>query len=108
MDNIEFVTVRGKMLEGVRTWANGQEFIIVAVPGVRQDAATPEIDAQQEIEIVPGLKIKDKKSGQEFKILSKPTGYCKMVEIQDIHHMCLSTHASEDEIRQNFRFVGLN
>ena len=106
MDNIEFVTVRGKMREGVCTWANGQEFIIVAVPGDRQDAATAKIYPQQEIEIVPGLRIKEKESGQEFKILSKPIGYCKMVEIQDIHHMRLSTHASEDEIRQNFRFVG--
>lgn len=74
MADFESVTVRGKVLEGIRTWANGQEIIIVIIPGDRQDAATTEIHTQQAIEIIPGLRIQDKKSGKELKILSKPQG----------------------------------
>ncbi|MEG4577575.1 hypothetical protein QUA56_33655 [Microcoleus sp. N3A4] len=105
MADFESVTVRGKTLEASRMWVGAQEFLIVAIPSDR-DAATAEIHTQQAIEIVPGLRIQDKKSGKELKILSKPQGYCNLVEVQDIHHMQLSTHISEDEIRQNFRFVG--
>jgi hypothetical protein len=103
---MEFISFRGKNLEATIITVAGQEFLIAAV-GDRADSAIADTYAQQqEIEIVPGLKIKEKKSGQEFKILSKPIGYCNLVEIQDIHHFQLSTHIAEDELRQNFRFVG--
>jgi len=94
MNNSEFVNVRGQNLLANSLWSGGQEFLIIAIPGDRQDSATADIYAQQqEIKIEPGMRIKDKRSGIEFKILSKPTGYYKQVEI-------------EDEIHQNFRFAG--
>ena len=104
---MEFLNFRGKNLEAALITVAGQEFVMAAV-GDWQDAATVEIPAQQErgIEIVPGLRIKEKKSGQEFKILSKPTGYYNQVEIQDIYHMQLSLHVLEAELRQNYQFVG--
>ncbi len=102
---MEFISFRGKNLQANLITVAGQEFLIAAV-GNRQDAPTAEIHAQQAIEIVPGLRIQDKKSGQEFKILSKPTGYYNQVEIQDIHHMQLSVHILENELRQNYRFIG--
>jgi hypothetical protein len=89
-------------------WSGGQEFLIIAIPGDRQDAATTsDIVAQQPIEIVPGMKIKDKKTGQEFKVLSKPTGFYRQVEIQDIHHVQLSLHVLEDELRQRYHFISV-
>jgi hypothetical protein len=106
MENLELINVRGKNLLAHSMWVGGQEFLIIAIPGDRQDAAPDPYPQQQEIKIALGLRIKNKKSGQEFKILSKPTEYYKQVELQDIHHMQLPLHLTEDEIRQNFWFVG--
>jgi hypothetical protein len=106
MSNSEFVNARGQNLLASSVWAGGQEFLIVAVPGDRPDSgnSTP---PTQPIEIVPGLRIKDKKSGQEFKVFSKPIGHLRLVEIQDIHHMQLSRHISEDELRQKFWILSM-
>jgi hypothetical protein len=55
---------------------------------------------------VPGLKIKNKKSGKEFEILSKPEGYSRHVTIKDTRRNLNPESITEDELRQNFRFVG--
>lgn len=106
MSNSEFVNVRGQNLPASSVWSGGQEFLIIAVPSDHADSGNGTPPAPP-IEIVPGLRIKEKKSGQEFKILSKPTGYSRAVEIQDIHHMRLSFELLEDELRQNFCFISM-
>lgn len=100
--------MRGQNLLASSVWAGGQEFLIVAIPGDRADSGNGDTYAQQQpIEIAPGLRIKDKKTGQEFKVLSKPTGFYKQVEIQDIHHMQLSLRVLEDELRQKYHFISM-
>jgi hypothetical protein len=106
MDNLEFLDFRGQKLVATTTWVGGQEFVMAAVPGDRQDAATADIYAQQNIEIVPGLKIENKKSGKQFEILSKPEGYSRHVTIKDTRRNLNPESITEDELRQNFRFVG--
>jgi hypothetical protein len=88
------------------TWVGGQEFVMAAIPSDRQDAATAEIYAQQNIEIVPGLTIKEKKTGKEFKILSKPIGYSKHITIKETRRNLNPETITEEELRQNYRFVG--
>jgi hypothetical protein len=105
MDNLEFLDFRGKKLVATTTWVGGQEFVMAAVPGDRQDSATAEIYAQQNIEIVPGLKIMEKKTGKEFEILSQPKGYSRHVTIKDARRNLNPVNVTEDELRQNFRFV---
>jgi len=46
MENLEFVDFRGKKLVATTTWVGSQEFVMVAIPSDRQDAATAEIYAQ--------------------------------------------------------------
>ena len=79
---------------------------MAAVPSDRQDSITAEIYAQQNIEIVPGLKIKEKKSGKEFEIVSKPEGFSRHVRIKDARQKLISTQITEDELRRNYRFIG--
>ena len=104
MDNFEFVSFRGKNLEATRITVARQEFIIAAV-GDRVDSATAEIYAQQKIDIVPGLKVVEKKSGTLFEILSKPEGYSRLVKIKDTRRNLTPVNIAEDELRQNYRFV---
>lgn len=79
---------------------------MAAVPSDRSDANTAEILAQQNIDIVPGLKVVEKKTGKEFEILSKPDGYSRHVTIKDARRNLNPVNVTEDELRQNFRFVG--
>ncbi|MEG4281009.1 hypothetical protein QUA62_26640 [Microcoleus sp. MON1_C1] len=106
MSNSEFVNVRGQNLMASSVWAGGQEFLIIAIPSDRQDSATAEIYAQQNIEIVPGLKIQNKKSGKEFEILSKPSGFMKHIKIKETRRNIIPEPITEDELRQNYRFMG--
>jgi len=106
MESLEFLDFRGKKLVASTTWVGSQEFVMAAVPSGRQDSATAEIYAQQNIEIVPGLTIKEKKTGKEFEILSKPEGFSRHVRIEDPRRRNLSETITEDELRQNYRFVG--
>jgi hypothetical protein len=102
---MEFISFRGKNLEATIITVGGQEFVMAAV-GDRLDSAIADIYAQQNIEIVPGLRVVNKKSGTEFKILSKPIGYSKHVSIQETRRNVIPTPITEDELRQNYRFVG--
>jgi hypothetical protein len=106
MDSVEFLDFRGKKLVATTAWVGAQEFVMAAVPSGRTDSATAEIYAQQNIEIVPGLKVMEKKSGKEFEILSKPIGYSKHVTIKETRRNIISAPITEDDLRQNFRFVG--
>ena len=106
MDSVEFLDFRGKKLVATTTWVGGQEFVMAAVPSDRQDSINAEIYAQQKIDIVPGLKVMEKKWGKEFAILSKPIGYSKHVSIQETRRNLSPVNVSEDELRQNYRFVG--
>lgn len=106
MESVEFVDFRGKKLVATTTWVGTQEFVMAPVPGDRQDAATAEIYAQQNIDIVPGLTIKEKKTGKEFTVLSKPIGYSRHVTIKDARRNLNPENITEDELRQNYRFVG--
>lgn len=102
---MEFVNFRGKNLEATLITVGGQDFLIAAV-GDRQDLAIADIYAQQKIEIVPGLKVMEKKSGKEFEVLSAPIGYSRHVRIKDIRRNLTPVNVPEDELRQNYRFVG--
>jgi len=102
---MEFISFRGKNLEATMITVAGQEFVMAAV-GDRLDSATAEIYAQQKIDIVPGLKATEKKSGTLFEILSKPEGYSRLVSIKDIRRNLTPINVSEDKLRQEFRFVG--
>lgn len=102
---MEFVNFRGRNLQANLITVAGQEFVIAAV-GDRYDSAIADIYAQQNIEIVPGLRVVNKKSGTEFKILSKPIGYSKHVSIQETRRNLSPVNVPEDELRQNYRFVG--
>jgi hypothetical protein len=106
MDSEEFLDFRGKKLVATTTWVGHQEFVLAAIPGDRQDAINAEIYAQQKIEIVPGLKVMEKKSGKEFEILSKPNGYSRLVTLKDTRRNLTPVMVPEDELRQNYRFVG--
>lgn len=106
MDNFEFVTVRGKRLEASRMWVGAQEFLIVAVPSDRADSAAAEVYSQQAIEIQPGFKVMEKSTGTIFEILSKPEGYSRIVTLKDYRRNLTPIKVPEDELRQNFRFVG--
>lgn len=106
MDSFEFVDFRGKKLVATTTWVGGQEFVMAAVPSDRQDSATAEIYAQQNIAIVPGLRVMEKRSGKEFEILSSPTGFMKQVSIKDTRRNLTPVRVTEDELRRNYRFVG--
>jgi hypothetical protein len=102
---MEFVNVRGKTLQATLVTVAGQEFLIAAV-GDRYDSAIADIYAQQNIQVVPGLKIQNKKSGKEFEILSKPIGYSRQVTIKETRRDIIPAPITEDELRQNYRFVG--
>ena len=102
---MEFVNFRGKNLQATLITVAGQEFLIAAV-GDRQDSAIADIHAQQNIEIVPGLKIVNKKSGKEFEIISKPTGFMRHVQIKETRRNIIPEPITEDELRQNYRFAG--
>jgi hypothetical protein len=106
MDNLEFVDFRGKKLVATTTWVGAQEFVMAAIPSDRQDAATAEIYAQQNIAIVPGLKITDK-MGKLFEVLSKPEGHSRLVRIKDVRRNLTPINVSEDELRRNFRFTSM-
>lgn len=101
---MEFISFRGKNLEATIITVGGQEFVMAAV-GDRLDSATAEIYAQQNIEIVPGLKVREKKSGTLYEILSKPIGFMKQVTIKDSARNITPVNVPEDELRQRFRFV---
>lgn len=102
---MEFVNFRGKNLEATLITVGGQDFLIAAV-GDRQDLAIADIYAQQNIQIVPGLKITEKKTGKEFEILSKPIGFMRQVSIKDTRRNLTPVMVPEDELRLNYRFVG--
>lgn len=106
MDSVEFLDFRGKKLVATTSWVGSQEFVMAAVLSDRADSAAADVYAQQNIQIVPGLKIKNKKSGKEFEILSKPEGYSRHVTIKDTRRNLNPESITEDELRQNFRFVG--
>jgi hypothetical protein len=106
MDNLEFLDFRGQKLVATTTWVGGQEFVLAAIPVDRQDSTTAEILAQQNIEIVPGLKITDR-SGKLFEILSRPTGFSKHVRIKDVRRDLTPINVTEDELRRNFRFTSM-
>jgi len=101
---MEFISFRGKNLEATMITVAGQEFVMAAV-GDRVDSATAEIYAQQKIDIVPGLKVIEKKSGTLFEILSSPIGYSRLVSIKDIRRNLTPINVPEDKLRQEFRFV---
>ncbi|MEG3922971.1 hypothetical protein QUA07_28220 [Microcoleus sp. T3_A4] len=101
----EFINFRGKNLPATMISVGGQDFLIAAV-GDRQDLAIADIYAQQAIEIVPGLKIVNKKSGKEFEIVSQPTGFMKHVSIRETRRSLNPEPITEQELRQNYRFVG--
>jgi hypothetical protein len=107
MDNSEFVNVRGQSLLANTMWVGGQEFLIVAIPRNSQDAITAEILAQQNIQIVPGLKVAEKATGTLFEILSKPEGYSRHVRIKDIRRNLTPINVPEDELRQKYRFTSI-
>ena len=107
MNNSEFVNVRGQNLLANSVWSGGQEFLIIAIPGDRQDAATADIVAQQSIEIVPGLKVTEKATGKLFEILSPPTGYSRHVRIKDVRRNLTPVNVPEDELRQKYRFTSM-
>lgn len=100
---MEFISFRGKNLEATVITVGGQEFVMAAV-GDRADSATAEIYGQK-IEIVPGLKVIEKKSGTLFEILSSPIGYSRLVSIKDIRRNLTPVNVPEDKLRQEFRFV---
>ncbi len=106
MDNLEFLDFRGQKLVATTTWVGGQEFVMAAVPSDSQDSATAEIYAQQNIQIVPGLKITDR-TGKLFEVLSKPEGYSRLVRIKDVRRNLTPVNISEDELRRNFRFTSM-
>ena len=107
MENTEFITFRGKLLEAKTTWLGNQEIVQAAIPSDRVDSAIFEVYAQQKIDIVPGLKIINKKSGKEFEILSRPAGYSRHVTIKDSRRDLMSSITiTEDDLRQNYRFSG--
>ena len=106
MDSVEFLDFRGKKLVATTTWVGAQEFVMAPVPSDRQDAATAEIYAQQNIQIVPGLKITDK-MGKLFEVLSSPTGYSRLVTIKDIRRNLTPVNIPEDELRQKYRFTAM-
>lgn len=101
---MEFISFRGKNLEATMITVAGQEFVMAAV-GDRLDSASADIYAQQKIEIVPGLKATEKKSGTLFEILSKPEGYSRHVKIKDTRRNLTPINVTEDELRKNYRFV---
>ncbi|MEG3929168.1 hypothetical protein [Microcoleus sp. T3_D1] len=102
---MEFVNFRGKNLQANLITVAGQEFIIAAV-GDRYDSAIADIYSQQNIEIVPGLKIQNKKSGKEFEILSKPSGFMRHIQLKETRRNIMPEPITEQELRQNYRFVG--
>lgn len=106
MDNLEFVDFRGQKLVATTTWVGAQEFVMAAVPSDRQDAATADIFAQQNILIVPGLKVTEQ-MGKLFEVLSKPEGYSRLVRIKDVRRNLTPVNISEDELRRNFRFTSM-
>ncbi|MEG4446704.1 hypothetical protein QUB49_33945 [Microcoleus sp. AT9_B4] len=101
---MEFVNFRGKNLEATLITVGGQDFLIAAV-GDRQDLAIAEIYAQQKIEIVPGLKVCEKKSGTLFEVLSQPSGHLRHVRIKDSRRNLTPVNVTEDDLRRNYRFV---
>jgi len=107
MDNLEFLDFRGQKLVATTTWVGTQEFVMAAIPGDRQDSATAEIYAQQNIAIVPGLKITEKTTGTLFQVLSKPEGYSRLVRIKDVRRNLTPVMVPEDELRQKYRFTSM-
>ncbi|MEG4087524.1 MULTISPECIES: hypothetical protein [unclassified Microcoleus] len=101
----EFINFRGKNLPATMITVGGQDFLIAAV-GDRQDSAIADIYAQQNIEIVPGLKVMERKSGTLFEILSQPSGHLRHVRIKDTRRNLTPINVTEDRLRQDFRFVG--
>ena len=101
---MEFISFRGKNLEATMITVAGQDFVMAAVSD-RLDSATADIYAQQKIDIVPGLKATEKKSGTLFEILSRPIGYSRQVSIKDTRRNLTPINVTEDELRQNYRFV---
>ena len=106
MDSVEFLDFRGKKLVASTTWVGSQEFVMAAIPIDRQDAINAEIYAQQKIDIVPGLKVMEKKTGTEFQILSKPNGYSRLVTLKDTRRNLTPVMVPEDDLRRDYRFVG--
>jgi len=101
---MEFISFRGKNLEATMITVAGQQFVMAAV-GDRLDSATAEIYSQQNIDIVPGLKVREKKTGVLYEILSKPIGFMKQVSIKDTSRNLTPVNITEDKLRQEFRFV---
>jgi len=104
--NMEFISFRGQQLEATIISAGGQDFVIAPI-GDRMDRATAEILAQQNIAIVPGLKITEKTTGTLFQVLSKPEGYSRLVRIKDIRRNLTPVNIPEDELRQKYRFTSM-
>ena len=107
MESIEFLTFRGKQVEAKVMWLGNQEVVMAAIHSNRVDSLSADVYAQQKIDIVPGLKIINKKSGKEFEILSRPAGYSRHVTIKDSRRDLMSSIIiTEDDLRQNYRFSG--
>ena len=107
MENTEFITFRGKLLEAKVTWLGSQEIVQAAIPSDRIDNATFDVYAPQKIDIEPGLKITHKKTGKEFEILSHPVGYSRHVSVRDSRRSTMNpVNITEEDLRENYRFVG--
>jgi hypothetical protein len=107
MEPIEFLSFRGKQLEAKVMWLGNQEVVMAAIHSNRVDSLSADVYAQQKIDIKPGLKITNKKSGKEFEVLSHPAGYSRHVTIKDSRRDTMnSITITEEDLRQNYRFVG--
>ena len=102
---MEFISFRGKNLEATVIMIAGQEFVMASVAD-RFDSIAADVYSQQKIDIVPGLKITEKKTGVLFEILSKPEGYSRLVSVKNVRRNLSGINISEEDLRKNYRFVG--
>jgi hypothetical protein len=101
---MEFLSFRGQQLEATIVRAGGQEFVMAPI-STWLDSTAARIYAQQKIDIVPGLEVRELETGTRYKVLSEPTGHMRHVRIKDILRNTTPINVTEDVLRQKFRFV---
>jgi hypothetical protein len=105
---MDFLNDKGQQLQATEIKCGIHKFVIAAIPIDDWDAKSARIAAQQQIEIVPGLKVSELATGRRFEVLSKPEGIMRNVSLKDLtinDYRQTPTWVTEDKLRQKFRFV---
>jgi hypothetical protein len=105
---MDFLTYKGQQLAATEIKCGIHKFVIAAIPIDDWDVKSARIAAQQQIKIVPGLKVVENASGRRFEVLSGPEGIMRNISLKDVTIKDLWQNpiwVREDELRQKFRFV---